>query len=237
MATTTYTPKVIATQAKNGPVVQSFPMSEIPVLATNYEFDYSNFLRLLDSYVNTEVGTIEQNLPEGTPVQLVLPGLNGNAIAWAQALDQQWQQGKIRDPQGNRLKAWPGATQFAYSDAKGNTLTLQWIKEFYWFEFMVGVLITLIVVYAAYQVLHQSQYTMTAYTPSTGTGTTGTGTTPITSTTPGQAAGGILTWIVDNWEVSALIAGGLVAAPFVVRHMAQTREAENEYRYAEGGGY
>ena len=121
------------------------------------------------------------------------------------------------------LKPWPGASQFAYSDAKGNTLTLQWVKEFYWVEFTIGVIITLIVVFAAYEALHQSPYTMNAYTPTT---TTGTGTPGTTTTTPGQAAGGILSWIAKNWQVSVLVAGGLVATPFVVRHVAQAREAE-----------
>ncbi len=238
MATTTYTAKVVATQAKNGPIVKNFPMSEIPALALAYTTDYPKFLSMLDSYVNTEAGSIEQSLPEGTPVKVVLPGLKGNAIGWAQALDQQWQQGKIKDPQGKRLKPWPGASQFAYASVDGNTLTLEWVKEFYWLEFTIGVIITLIVAYAAYEMLHGSQYSMTAYTPATGTGTgTGTGTTGTTPINTTTAASGILAWSVRNWPVLVLGGAGLVAAPFVMRELARTREAENEYRYAERGGY
>ena len=222
----TYTPKTIATQAKNGPLVAQLSPQQVAVLTANYIGDYANFLRLLDTYVNQEIRTIENGLPEMTPVQLVMPGLQGNATAWAQAIDQQWQQGKIQW-QGEKLLAWPNATQVAYSDPQGNTLTMQWLKGQPWGWIIVGILVAIMIVYEL-NVIRGSQYNLTAYTPAT--------VTPGTTTTPGQAAGGILSWIVKNWQISALVAGGLIAAPFVVRHVAATREAENEYRYAEGGG-
>ena len=229
MAATTYTAQTIATQAKNGPLVAQLSAQQVAVLAANYVADYANFLRLIDSYVNQEIHTIENNLPEETPVRLIMPGLNGYAKQWAQAIDQQWQQGKIQW-QGEKLKAWPGASQIAYSDSTGNTMTLEWLKGQPWGWIVVGILVAVMVVYEI-NTIRGSQYSMTAYTPATSTGTTGT-----TTTTLNSAAGGTLSWLAKNWEVSALVVLGLVGAPFVVRHMAQTREAENEYRYAEGGG-
>lgn len=229
----TYNPaKTVATLQTNGPIVQSIAPSQMGVLAANYVTDYSNFLRLLDQYVNNDLYTIESGQPEGTAMRLVIPNLQGNATTWAQALDQQWQQGKIRYlDTGKVIQGWPGASQLAYSDAKGDTLTIEWLKEGPEVWILVGIIITLIAAYAIYTMLHQSPYTMSAYTPATGTN----GTT--TTATPGQVAGGILAWSAQNWPVLAVGGGLLVAAPFVVRHVAQTREAENEYRYAEGGGY
>ena len=229
MATTTYTAQTIATQAKNGPLVAQLSAEQVAVLAANYVGDYQNFLRLIDSYVNQEIHAIENNLPEETPVRLVMPGLNGYAKQWSQAIDQQWQQGKIQW-QGEKLKAWPGASQVAYSDASGNTMTLEWLKGQPWGWIVVGILVAVMVVYEI-NTIRGSQYSMTAYTPATGTGTTGTATSTLPSGTS------ILTWAEKNWAWIVLGAGGLAAAPFVVKHLAQTREAENEYRYAEGGGY
>ena len=236
---TVYNPaKVVASQQTNGPIVQSVPFSELGVLATNYVTDYPNFLRLLDQYVNMKLYTIESGQPEGSAMKLIIPNVKGNAAAWAQAIDQQWQKGKIIYPDtGKAVKAWPGASQVAYSQESGNALVLEWIKEGPEAWILIGVILTLIAAYAIYTLLHQSPYTMSAYTPATGTGTTGTttGTTPIT--TPGQAAGGILVWSEKNWPVLVLGGGLLIATPFVMRELARTREAENEYRYAERGGY
>ena len=229
MAATTYTAQTIATQAKNGPLVAQLSAEQVAVLAANYVGDYQNFLRLIDSYVNQEIHAIENNLPEETPVRLVMPGLNGYAKQWAQVIDQQWQQGKIQW-QGEKLKAWPGASQVAYSDASGNTMTLEWLKGQPWGWIVVGILVAVMVVYEI-NTIRGSQYSMTAYTPATGTGTTGT----TTSTLPSGST--ILASAAKNWPWIVLVGGGLVATPFVIRHVAETREAENEYKAAERGAY
>jgi len=227
---TTYKAKVIATQAKNGPLVAPMTVEEAGVLAANYLADYSNFLRLIDTYVNHELYTLEEAQPEGTPMNLVIPGLGGHAVAYATAIDQQYQMGKIQ-VNGQKIVPWPGASQIAYaSDA--NTMVLQWIKE----EWQAWVLVGVMVAVLAYVVVNQlrgSQYTMTGYTATTATGTTGTTALP--------SAGGILVWAGDHWELLAVIGLGLAAAPFVVRSLAHTEEGVNELHAAEqgatGGGY
>lgn len=223
----TYNPaQVVASRVKTGPVVQSMSAQTIAILAGNYTFDYPNFLRLIDSYVNHLLYTIEEAQPEGTPMELVLPGLQGYAIQWATALQQQFQQGKIQ-VNGTQIKPWANfPNQIAWSDSTGDTMYVRWVKEEWEAWLIVGVL-AVVIIAENLNVLRGSNYSLSAYTPTTG----GTPTT----TTPGQAAGGILTWAVQNWPVIVVGAGVLVAAPFVVRHVAGTEESVNELRAAERG--
>lgn len=227
MATNGYVKKTLATQAKNGPVVQQLSLAQYTELSGEYLINYPAFVASLDGIVNSVLKTADVSMPEGTPMELILPNLQGHATEWAQALDAQWQQGKIRySDTGQKVKPWPGASQIAYAP-NSNTMVLQWLKEgpeVAWI--VVGVLVA-ILLYVYVSTLRSSPYTLSAYTPATGTGTTGT--------TPAPSGTTILAVLAKNWAWVALAVGGLAAAPFVVKSLAHTEEGANELKAAERG--
>ena len=228
-----YVKKTLATQAKNGPVVKQLSLGQYTTLAGEYLVNYPAFVQSLDGIVNNVLNTADVSMPEGTPMELVMPNLQGHATEWAQALDAQWQKGKIRySDTGQQVKPWPGASQIAYAP-DSNTMILQWLKEgpeVAWI--VVGVLVA-ILLYVYISTLRASPYTLSAYTATTAAGT---GTTP---TTPSGTT--VLAWLGKNWAWVVLAGGGLAAAPFVVRSFAHTEEGVNELHAAErgyrGGGY
>jgi hypothetical protein len=222
----TYTLRLLASSDRNGPIVTEMSPTDVAVLAANYLADYPNFLRLLTKYVNAAVQQAEARAPEGQRMMLVLPSLRGQASRIAQALNQQYSQGKIVY-QGEVVATWPEYPgQLAFVDSQ-DQVTLRWVKGNPWVWILVGVLIA-VIGYILYSMLRGSPYKMYSATPVGNTGTGGQGT--------GLPSGaGFLSWVLGHWPLVLIGAGALAVAPFAVRQIARAREAENELKMAEQG--
>lgn len=216
--------KVVASSAADGPIVQGLSVGMVLELVADYAVDYQAFLSLSATLVNTHLVQAETAQPEGTPMQLVLTGLTdpltGGSIAGrlAAGVNQDWSQGKIRYTDGELIPAWSGASQIAYANDQSATLTLQWVKGQPWVWVIVGVLLAIAAV-SLYRVLAHGGYTLSA----------------ASSLSKAVISAGSL--LIKNWPITLGVAAVLVTAPFVVRHVAEAREAVNEERYAAKGGF
>jgi hypothetical protein len=185
----------------------------------------------LAKYLNARLLAAEAQLPEGAAVQLSVTGwqtpIGSSAQFVADQINSAWTSGEIVDPQtGSPPEPWreyPG--QIAFGDDATDTVTIRVLKE-------QPPLVALYILIGVAAVIAIAVVWDNLSSPSTPW-------TAQSSVPPAVAlnAGGILKFITQNWAILALGAGGLVAMPFIIRHIAQTREAENELRAAERGRY
>lgn len=186
----------------------------------------------LAQYVNPALAQAEANLPEQTMVQLDITGWStwfGSAAQYiASQIQSAWQSGKIVDPNtGQTPPTWSGTQWdgvFASGDDTTDTVSLRWVKGL---EFLVVVVIGLLVLLAIalIVVVLQRSNAGTMYSATHPSSPGGSGLNLVTE----------LTWVEKNayWLLPAT--GLLVVSPFVLRKVAETREAENALTAAERG--
>jgi hypothetical protein len=205
----------VASAGRDGPLLGSLDPATAAELAWDYLTSQAAFLALAESLVNGAVVAAEGSQPEGSPMQLTLPGLP-DAGAIAADLNQAWAQGKIVDSAGEALPAWPGAAQIAYLDS-GGALVLRWVKGQPWVWIVVAILVAVAGV-AVWDALHNSPYILAAVKTLEG-------------------AVGATNWLLANWPWLLGAAVIVAGVPIAIRYIARSREAENELRFAERGGY
>lgn len=232
----------VASQAANGPLVQTLTESQVATLATDYQFHYAQFLATARSLINQDVQAVERNEPEGQRNLLTINGWNGQAAQAAQAITQQWQQGNVIGSNGQPLQAWPEYTgQIAWATNNGNTLELRWVKEEWQLYLVIFVLIA-VVGYLVYRILTQSSWSLqTASQPSSGSvpgiiGSPTNGSVPFIGGKPFRVF-----WLPWYWDVG--IAAAVIAGPYIYRQVVsveETRvksvEAQHEYRHVREEG-
>ncbi len=214
---TQWTLTTLATNATDGPIIGALDLAGWTSLAYDYAFNYPAFITRAQSLVNQSVLSIEADLPEGTPVQLELTNLRGplgGSVAGqlATAITQAWAQGKLVNIDGTTLTPWPGSSAIVYQvNDTTATLTLRWVKlqPSLW---IVIAALAVITAFAVYLAIRESGYTMSSASASTST----------SSVIPNP-----IPWLLRNWFLIPVTAGVLVAAPFVVRHVRETEEAEH----------
>jgi hypothetical protein len=211
---------VVASYDQDGPLVAGLSVGTLLELVYDYTFNYPAFLSLAESLVNQAVIVAEEQQPEQSQMELVVYGFGSQASNLASRVNADWQQGKIVNTDGTTLQPWPGAAAIAYGDDAAGTLTLQWIKASPWVWIVVGILLAALGA-ALYYILTSANYRMTSTPPSSQV-----------ALTSGPA---FLAWAVQHWYVWVIGAGAMAAAPFVVRKVAELREAENELQIAEQG--
>lgn len=209
MASLTLT--AIATSAQDGPIVGSIGAGTLAKLATYYAFDYSRFLTLAQTLVNSKLIAIEAGIPEQSQVELVLPNLRGPlggsiASQMAAAITKEWMAGKLVNVDGTMISPWPGQGAIAYPNDTTATLTLRWTKGQPWVWLVIAALLAISAI-AVYLAVRASNYTMS--TAQAG----GTSLNP-------------LPWLLRNWWTLPVGAGVLAAAPFVITHVKEIRQAE-----------
>lgn len=182
----------------------------------------------LAAYVNAEMVTAETNLPEQSEVQLDLRGwqtaLGSGAQFVASQIQAQYEAGNVVYPGLNGApdeipQTW-GGFAFAVGDDATDTVTLRWVKAQPFLPWVVVGIVLAVAVVAVVYLLEHGTATMSSNNPSAGS---------VVATTA--------SFLVRNlwWEVPTVAA--VAVAPYIVRKLAAIREAENEYRAAQGGRY
>lgn len=224
----TYTTQAIATYSTNGPIVANLGPSQVAVLAANYLANQPNFLRLALAGVNQAVLRAEQGAYEGSMLELVLTGMNGQAGRLASALNQQYHGGNV-SLQGEVISPWPGQNDIAFIQ-DSNTLIIRWRKGIAigFLYLILGILIA-VGLYLVYQLIRSSNYSMNLIKtlqshgiPVPGQQTNGT-----------NPVSGILSWAVSHWQWVLGGAGVVATVPWVLRKVAST---ETSVRTIERGG-
>lgn len=228
----TYT--TVATSAGNGSLVQSLTVTQGLTLAADYVTSYSAFVAMAQQLINQDVQAIERNEPEGQRNYLVIDGWGGQATNAANAVNNQWQQGKIIGTDGQPVQAWPeypGA--IAWSANGGDTLELRWLKEEWQLYLLVFVLIA-VVGYLVYRVLTASSWQLQTANLQNGPSSP----TPLFGGVP-FIGGSPFRFFWLPWYWDAGLVAVAVAGPYVYRQLvsvdesrAKKVEADNEYRQA-----
>lgn len=211
----------IADNATTGPLVGGIGADEAAYLAATNP-------STLVPYFNAQLIASLQSLPEGTRMELDIGGFDifgyGFASTAADRVNAAWQAGQLNYG-GEPIQPWPEyPSQVAWGDDATGTITFRALKAQWQAIFFIALGAALVI---AFVVLwnHWSQpstpwQAQAAYPP---------GQQP---TITGQ---GILAWLARNWPWLLLAGGALAAAPFVVRKVAELREAENKLTEAERG--
>lgn len=208
----------VATQSQNGSLVQSLSVGDAAALTYDYTFDYTAFLAKAEALINQQVQSVEANEPEGQRNYLVIDGWAGRATAAANAVNNQWHQGKLNGTDGKPIEAWPEyPSQLAWSTNNGNTLEMRWIKMEWQLYLLVFTLIA-VVGYLVYRVLTQSSWQL--QTAKTATSTSSGN--PVIQTKGGLKFFGIQ-WY---WWVAG--AGALAVAPWGYKKVVQIKEDRAE---------
>lgn len=215
---------VLADSASDGPLVSGISGAQAAYLALTNPAG-------LVAYVNGQLQAALQSLPEGTRVELTiggwtLPGIGPVASRAAGEVNSAWAGGQI-DYQGEPVHAWPEyPNQVAWGDDSTATVTIRTLVG-QW-QAVLFVLIGVLVVAAVWVLWDNWSQPSTSW--------------QARSAVPQQPSGvpspsSVLAWLGRNWPWMVIGAGAAAAAPFVIRSVARVREAENELRYAEGGGF
>jgi len=193
----------------------------------------------LVQYVNSKLVQAELALPEGTPVELHIHGwqtvIGESAQTVADQLNQALALGQLRNADGTPVTPWREyPNQIAWGYDAQDLLILRAIKTDIPLPIIILIAGILVGVVIAELWAHWSN-------PSTPWQAGANGSSAGTSSgTPGSGIPSpetVLSWVARNWPWLILGAGALAAAPWVWRQVARLREAENEYRRAEEGGY
>lgn len=214
-----YTYTTIFDTSTDGPLVQGVSFQGGAQLLFDYQFNYPAFLQDVVNLVNGKLITAENALPEGELVQMTITGWNGMSGQVATTINTQWAKGAITATDGTTLKAWPGLNHIAVADTSTDTVYLTWVKEGVFAWILVGVVIALVLGAALYYVLSQSHANMQKLTP-----------TQKLSQTASTASANALQWSMQNWPILAVGAVGLAATPWVLKKIAESKEAEREIR-------
>ena len=229
----------VATHAQNGSLVQSLTAGEAASLAYDYAFNYPAFLAKASALINQQVQAIEANEAEGQRNYLVITGWGGHATAAAQAINGQWQAGKLKGTDGKSVAPWPEYPhQIAWASNQGNTIELRWLKEEWQLYLLVFALIA-VVGYLVYRVLTQNSWQLqTANAIANPTQPQGSnpgifnGTQFIGGSHPFRIA--YLPWY---WFLG--LTGAVIAGPYAYRQFASVEESrakvaesEREYEHA-----
>lgn len=225
----------VATSAQYGSLVQSLSVTQGLTLAADYLTNYPAFVAMAQQLINQDVQAIERNEPEGQRNYLVINGWGGQATHAANAVNSQWQQGKVVGTDGQPVEAWPeypGA--IAWASNGGDTLELRWLKEEWQLYLLVFVLIA-VVGYLVYRVLTASSWQLQTASP----GPQGSANTP-------PLFGGVpfmggspfrFFWLPWYWDLG--IVAVAIGGPYLYRQLvsvdesrAKKVEADNEYRKA-----
>lgn len=232
-----YTYKTLATYQQNGPIVKQLGPSQIAALSANFVFDYNNFLQIAINDVNLAIRSAERSAGQNAQIELIMPNLHGQAGTIATKLNQQVAQGKITY-NGEVIAPWPGYQQIAFAQ-DSDTLVVRWVNKFLAWYYIVIMVLVAILGLALYELFRGTPYTMRQALTQTGSGGgggggSGTGTNGQGTGLP--SSGSILAAVIRNWPLVLLGGGALVAAPFVISHVASTESSLNRLHAAERQG-
>ncbi len=210
-------PVEIASSTQDGPLLQGLTATLAAELAADLATgNTAAFAAAATSLVNQEALTAEADLPEQTRVLCVLTGLVGPfggslASQFAAAVTNAWHKGQLTQD-GEQLQAWPEyPSTIAWPDDSNASVTLRWVKGQPWLAIVVVVgIVLLALVIGAYILGRQTGYSVS----SVGSSSNSTG---LPNPVP---------WLLKNWWVIPVGLGALAAAPFVVRQVRETEEAE-----------
>ena len=227
----------VANQAQNGSLVQALTAGEAAILAFDYTANYPAFLAKASALINQRVQAIEANEAEGQRNYLVITGWGGHATAAAQAINSQWQAGKLKGTDGTSVAPWPEYPhQIAWATNQGNTIELRWLKEEWQLYLLVFALIA-VVGYLVYRVLTQNSWQLqtanAVSNPAQATSSPGVfNGTPFIGGKPFRVF-----WL--PWYLAVPAAGLVIAGPYIYRQTvsveesrARGAEAEREYEHA-----
>lgn len=230
---TTYQYQTVASSA-NGPLIESLSLPQGLQLAYDYTVNYTAFLTMAGQLINQQVQSVEAHEPEGTLNFLAITGWDGQAANAANAINAQWQQGKLIGTDGKPLQAWPDApynSQIAWAADNNNTLELRWVK-WEWQLYLVVFVLIAVVGYLVYRILTQGSWNLQTAHPVTSNATSGPlfGGVPFVGGSPFRVF-----WLPWYWDIG--IAGAVVAGPYIYRQFvsveesrAQGAEAHHEYQ-------
>lgn len=207
----------VASQAQNGSLVQSLTESQGVQLGYDYMFNYNAFLSQAQALINQKVQAIEANEAEGQRNFLTIDGWAGQAGSAANAINQQWAQGKLIGTDGKPLQAWPDSgynTQIAWATNGGDTLELRWLKEEWQLYLVIFVLIA-IVGYLVYRVLTTGSWNLQTANPQATTAAAN----PVIQTNSGTIKIFSVPWY---WWVAG--AGALAVSPWAYRKVVELKE-------------
>jgi hypothetical protein len=210
----------IGSSAADGPLIGGLSVAEATYLAAINP-------AALGNYINEDMRQAEENLPEGTRVELQITGwtvfYGSAADAVASQIQAAFAAGKVIDSStGQPPATWP---EYPYTLAEGDdatdTVILRWVKEG---PELVVVLVAIIIILAVviYLLMHAGWQAQSA--------------TPQGGAPPAEPPGlSFLEFLAKNWPL--LLIGGLAlaSAPFVIHELAKTREAEVELAAAGKG--
>lgn len=227
------TTSLLATNRTAGPIISNLSLADITAMMGDPQQRYS--------MLNAQLVKLMDAQPEGTRLELVLGSLRdptgtSQASAMAQALQEQFLYGTLKDPATNEpVVGWPEYPhQIAWANDSTATLTLRWVKgqiqlaPLLW-ALLVGIVIGVIII----EMLHNSSYTASTATNSVSTGGI-----------IGVGASGPTIFGVPVWPNGVLIGAGIALIPAgigyygnVQRNRAAAISAQRELERVEGGGY
>lgn len=176
-------------------------------------------------FINPQLKAAQEGLPEGSQVELTIYGWSVLGLKRAQwvagKINDAYAQGNIQSPTDEPLKTWPSMNgALATGDDESGVVIIRWVKEFAWLVPIIVLLVGILAGAALVYLLGRNSASG-RYLPPSGQ-------------TSGQSQSP-LDWALRHWQWIVLGAAALAVAPFVVRHLAQLREAEREYERAEEG--
>jgi hypothetical protein len=201
----------------------SVSAAQVLALATDYFTNYPQFLQDTQAMVQPAILQAETAQPEGTAMQLVITGLQDQPFVGSQAsniasaINSAAASGTLLNTDGTAITGWSPGAPIAYADDATATLTCQWLKGQPWGWIIVGVAVAVLGV-VLYYLLQHSSYALSAFEASA------------------NLVGNVGGWLLTHWGWVLLGAGAVAVAPYAIRAIARTREAENELRYARRGG-
>lgn len=203
--------QTVANQNQNGALVQSISAGEAAALTYDYTFNYAMFLAKAEALINQQVQAVEANEPEGQRNYLVINGWNGEATNAANAINQQWSQGKMNGANGQPIQAWPEyPAQLAWSTNGGNTLELRW-EKWEWQLYLLLFVLIAVVGYLVYRVLTQSSWQLQTAKS-------------VTSPNPVIQTQGGLKFFGVQWYWWAAGAGALAVTPWAYKKVVEIKE-------------
>ena len=136
MSTTYSAPVTIASYVTDGPLLSSagltteIPAAIVDVIQNGWSSATASYLSGL---INPDLLDAEQGLAEGTLVELTITASWPSVLGFepiipssmANAINTYWSEGRITNPDGSAIIAWPGATGIAVGDDATGTLTLR----------------------------------------------------------------------------------------------------------------
>lgn len=136
MSTTYSAPVTIASYVTDGPLLSDagltteIPAAIVDVIQNGWSSATASYLSGL---INPDLLNAEQGLAEGTLVELTITASWPSVLGFepitpsglANAINTYWSEGRITNPDGSAIIAWPGATGIAVGDDATGTLTLR----------------------------------------------------------------------------------------------------------------